>query len=155
MPADGKANLAADVEECSSDVGLQQLVEHMDIGLIRPVLAVGGQTKPMSPEDSIENLLSEIDGPIMRVQQRLRTQCLSRDGYCCVITKAHEETASIYLRHFFLLQLYVSVSLRVHMHDELAACVCFATVVNQLYCHSPSDIVQGDNRSPERYICQL
>ncbi|KAB8229459.1 HNH endonuclease signature motif containing protein [Aspergillus alliaceus] len=100
LPTDGKANLADDIESCCSDEELQQLAKHIDTALIRPFLAVGGKSKPLTPsprfgtEDSIEDLLSEIDDPVVREQERLRTQCLSRDGYRCVITKAYEETAN-------------------------------------------------------------
>lgn len=94
LPLDGQVNLSKDVCKCS-DVGkLRQLAANIDTGLLRPLLSNGGRTPAItsSPrldfDDDVEDLHSLDMQPADRSDQdRLRQNCLRRDGYQCVLTK--------------------------------------------------------------------
>lgn len=94
LPLHGKFNLTDDVSGFHDDAELRQLVQSIDTGLLRPMLAHGGATPTIIPspryglEDSIENILSQDIAPITRAdQQRLQANCLERDGHQCVVSK--------------------------------------------------------------------
>lgn len=63
LPAEGKVNLVSDIEGCRSDEELWQLAGNIDMGLLRPVKALGGKTVQvirslqLGVENSIENIL--------------------------------------------------------------------------------------------------
>ncbi|KAJ5783434.1 uncharacterized protein N7518_009111 [Penicillium psychrosexuale] len=93
LPADGQRNLIEDLSGCQDDQEVRQLAESIDTGLLRPMLSTGGKTPAVTPssrlglEDSIEYLNTFDVESVTRVdQQRLRQECLARDGYKCAIT---------------------------------------------------------------------
>ncbi|PGH06154.1 hypothetical protein GX51_02542 [Blastomyces parvus] len=99
LPEDGKYQLAEDVVGCTTDASLRQLASSLDTGLLRPIKANGGKT-PAIPtpyssfavEDSIEEPNPMDFRSISRNKlQRLRNECLSRDGQMCVISKVLNE----------------------------------------------------------------
>lgn len=88
---DGQQNLGDDIVACRTDQELRELARHIDTALLRPMKASGGRTVQASPspqagfEDSIDDLLSHIDDPIVREQSRLYKECSRRDGRKCVV----------------------------------------------------------------------
>ena len=99
LPSDGQHNLANDIDDCSSDEELRQLVTNIDTALLRPVKALGGKTAPVTPspragvEDSMEGLRGAVDDPIKREQRRLRDEGLKRQANECAFTNIYEESA--------------------------------------------------------------
>jgi hypothetical protein len=94
LPPDGQLHLAEDVSYCRNDDELRQLADSLDTGLLRSMLSNGGKTSIITPssrlglEDSIENIHSlDIESATRNDQDRLRNNCLKRDGHKCVITK--------------------------------------------------------------------
>ncbi|CAI7641584.1 unnamed protein product [Penicillium viridicatum] len=94
LPADGRYNLVEDLSGCETDQELRQHAESLDMGLLRPMISTGGKTPAITPsprlglEESIDHLDTFDLEPVTRVdQQRLRRNCLARDGYRCVLTK--------------------------------------------------------------------
>lgn len=89
--SDGRDNLAQDAKDASRDQGLGDLVRAIETGLLRPMKAGGGKTPTISPhprlemEDSIDQILSHDLTPLSR-DPSLRTHCLERDGYRCVVS---------------------------------------------------------------------
>lgn len=95
LPRAGQVNLSEDVSGCLNDDELRQLAASIDTGLLRPLLSKGGKTPVITPspriglDDSVENLNSLDITPASRNdQERLRRNCLRRDGYRCTITKS-------------------------------------------------------------------
>ncbi|KAL5333617.1 hypothetical protein BJX70DRAFT_380426 [Aspergillus crustosus] len=95
LPPDGQVNLSEDVSGCRNDDELRQLAASIDTGLLRPLLSKGGKTPVITPsprigiDDSVENLHSfDIIPGNRNDQERLRRNCLRRDGYRCTITKS-------------------------------------------------------------------
>lgn len=48
-PPQGQSHLADDVDLCHNDDQLRQLVEHLEITLLKPMLAAGGTTPAITP----------------------------------------------------------------------------------------------------------
>lgn len=101
LPADGQCNLIEDLSGCQNDQELRQHAESLDTGLLRPMLSTGGKTPAITPsprlglEESIDHLNTFDVEPVTRVdQQRLRRNCLARDGYRCVLTKFWDITTT-------------------------------------------------------------
>jgi hypothetical protein len=95
LPPAGQVNLSEDVSGCRNDDELRQLAASIDTSLLRPLLSKGGKTPVITPfprigfDDSVENLNSLDITPASRNdQERLRRNCLRRDGYRCTITKS-------------------------------------------------------------------
>lgn len=132
FPPDGQVNFSEDVCGCCNDNELRQLAASIDTGLLRPLLSKGGKTPAITPSphssfhDSVKNLLSLDFSPASRNdQERLRGNCLKRDGYRCASSKiwssGHDfpsgESSGIY-RLFILSHLPWAVS-RVTMKDSI------------------------------------
>ncbi|CAG8909411.1 unnamed protein product [Penicillium egyptiacum] len=88
LPPAGQVNLSEDVSGCRNDDELRQLAASIDTSLLRPLLSKGGKTPIITPsprigfDDSVENLNSLDITPASRNdQERLRRNCLRRDGY--------------------------------------------------------------------------
>lgn len=101
LPSDGQRNLIEDLSGCQDDNAVRQHAENLDTGLLRPMLSIGGTTPAITPslhlDDSIENLNSFDGQPVTQIdQQRLRRNCLARDGYQCVLTKCWDSGTTPY-----------------------------------------------------------
>ncbi|OJJ66011.1 hypothetical protein ASPBRDRAFT_667000 [Aspergillus brasiliensis CBS 101740] len=97
LPVDGKLNLASDISDCETDSELRQLVTSIETGLLLPMRASGGQSAAITPsprwgfQDSVENLAAQdFESQTRHAQQRLRAECLRRDGGCCIVTGASD-----------------------------------------------------------------
>ncbi|KAJ5804242.1 uncharacterized protein N7518_000545 [Penicillium psychrosexuale] len=94
LPLDGQRHLAEDVCGCRNDDELRQLADSLDIGLLRPMMSMGGGTPAITPsprlglEDSIENLNAlDIESVTRSDQRLLRRNCSKREGYQCIVTE--------------------------------------------------------------------
>lgn len=94
LPLDGQVNLANDIVMRSHDEELRQLVESIDIGLLRPMRAYGGQTPVITPSpragysDSVDDLITQdIESVTRSGQEPLRRHCLARDGNRCAVSQ--------------------------------------------------------------------
>ncbi|PYI02103.1 hypothetical protein BO78DRAFT_377758 [Aspergillus sclerotiicarbonarius CBS 121057] len=97
LPPGGQQNLAEDVLGCNSDERIRQLVKSIETGLLLPVKALGGKPQEVMPNprlgaaDSVENLASrDIQSISRNDQERLRSECMRRDGNRCVITGVYD-----------------------------------------------------------------
>ncbi|RAL14451.1 uncharacterized protein BO97DRAFT_270436 [Aspergillus homomorphus CBS 101889] len=106
LPPDGRVNLAADIDLIADDEdeGLHRLVQRLDVGLLRPMVAAGGLIPVPNVrlprwrggsgfegdddgDNAGETLCSEDINPgVARAQLSSRKHCLSRDGPRCVIS---------------------------------------------------------------------
>ncbi|PYH95035.1 hypothetical protein BO71DRAFT_429452 [Aspergillus ellipticus CBS 707.79] len=97
LPLDGQRNLAEDVFGCQSDAEIRQLADCLDTGFLRPMLSIAPfprlarrlARRPcrLAFDDSMELNASDLESATENEQQQLRRNCLSRDGYQCVVTK--------------------------------------------------------------------
>ncbi|KAJ5790583.1 uncharacterized protein N7518_007594, partial [Penicillium psychrosexuale] len=97
LPSDGQVNLSEDVSGCHNDDELRQLAASIDAGLLRPLLSTSGKTPVITPsprisfDDSVEDLNSLDITPGNRTdQERLRRNCLRRDGFRIVTLTSHD-----------------------------------------------------------------
>lgn len=87
LPPDGKANLVHDLQSLATDENIRLHATSLIQGLLVPMKALRS-TPILSPhgmEDSIENIASEFTNPAVR-SERLKRECLARDGKKCVVT---------------------------------------------------------------------
>ncbi|KAN0072323.1 hypothetical protein V8E54_009252, partial [Elaphomyces granulatus] len=94
LPKRGAMALMRDILSLT-DADLPQLRLHLIECLLLPMRALGGKTpayltpSPISDaQDQADHVMVEIEPSSREGQRRLRAECLRRDGWCCVVTRA-------------------------------------------------------------------
>ncbi|KEZ42040.1 hypothetical protein SAPIO_CDS6451 [Scedosporium apiospermum] len=99
LPDDGKLALALDVlSVAGEDNKLRQLRNFLVDAILKPMQIAGGKTPrvyvsaPTNPNapDEIEEAMTEIESSPRNDQQKLKTDCLRRDGFRCVISGLYD-----------------------------------------------------------------
>ncbi|KAI9925089.1 hypothetical protein ASPWEDRAFT_72238 [Aspergillus wentii DTO 134E9] len=91
LPADGRVNLVSDVTGCETDTHLKQLAESIVSGILVPLKAMGKKAQitpsPRSnAQEAVDSTSIAMTDPIVREQQRLRRECLQREGNRCAVS---------------------------------------------------------------------
>ncbi|KAJ9221356.1 hypothetical protein DTO271D3_8998 [Paecilomyces variotii] len=89
LPARGKLTVSKFITASQADDRLFELAEHFSTAIFIPMRAHGGKTPAVTPSP-LDDAELEIDAE----QQRLKTMCLKRDGYRCVITGFYDYEAT-------------------------------------------------------------
>ncbi|KAN0074357.1 hypothetical protein V8E54_008294 [Elaphomyces granulatus] len=95
LPKRGAQNLMDDISSCPNDDDLRLLRLHLIHCLLVPMRALGGKTPgqltsspAVDSQFRVECIMSEVS-PSSRVEQdELRSKCLRRDNWRCVVTRA-------------------------------------------------------------------
>jgi hypothetical protein len=84
LPPDGQTYLIEDLDQCADDNAIREHAASLDTGLLRPMLSVGGKSPVIisSPRIVLQQSIEDLDS----FDIRLRRNCLSRDGYQCVLS---------------------------------------------------------------------
>ncbi|KAI9764019.1 MAG: hypothetical protein M1839_005779 [Geoglossum umbratile] len=93
LPLDGSAVIANDIINKKDD--LRQLADHYVSSILIPIRAGGGKTpkaisaRPGDDIDGVDDIASTIT-PQRHDQTKLKSDCLARDGNCCLLTRAYD-----------------------------------------------------------------